>query len=145
MFQLDDFVAFLIFLTWFRPNQILNFIQLIQNALLYLNIIMSQKFCNIWQCEAQFSSFGCLENNEVHWTEMQILPDTLWVLLASLEHDFRIYAFRHTWPCLIVKVLVIWVAKFLESSGYWTVFNCTFTFCTSVFGYFAVLLSSLNL
>ena len=59
---------------------------------------------------------------------------TQWICL--LEHGIGIHTFRPTWPCLIVKVLATWV-KFLQLSDYYTMINCTFTFCiTNVFGCF---------
>ena len=58
------------------------------------------------------------------------------IYLSGLDHGFRNNAFRSTWPCLIVEVLVTW-PKFLEPSGYCTVINCVFTLDpTYVFGCF---------
>ena len=47
-----------------------------------------------------------------------------------LEHSLGIYDFRTYWPCLIVKIRVT-RSKFLRPTGYCTVFNCAFNFCTT--------------
>ena len=62
----------------------------------------------------------------------QSLSATQWICIYGLKHGFGIYGFRPTWPCPIIEVLPARV-KFLESSSYCTVINCTFTFHTRIF------------
>ena len=81
---------------------------------------------------------------------MSNLPDTLQILLTGfafkgLEHNLGILNFRPTWPCLMVEVLATRV-KFLEPFDYYTMINCTFTFCTTnVFGFFRSVMTQFEL
>ena len=55
---------------------------------------------------------------------------THWI--CHLGCGFELHAFRFSWLCLFDEVLDTRV-KFLESSDYYTVANCTFSFCTTIF------------
>ena len=58
------------------------------------------------------------------------------ICLYGLKHIFRIHIFKPIWLYLIAEVCSTQV-KCLQTSGYWTVFNCSFTFCmTNVIGCF---------
>ena len=58
------------------------------------------------------------------------LSITYWICPYGSEYRLGIHVFLPTWPYLIIKVLATW-SKFLkEPSGYCTLINCAFTFCT---------------
>ena len=62
-------------------------------------------------------------------------PDSLrathQVCFYDLKHGIRIYGFRSTRPCMIIKVLAT-KAKFLEPSAYSTIINSTMILWLSV-------------
>ena len=71
------------------------------------------------------------------WTTLVCLmlssPDTLsttnWICFSGLEYSHGIHGVRPAWPSLIIKVLAFRV-KFFELSGYCTLIDYAFTFCT---------------
>ena len=67
---------------------------------------MSQKFYNILIMRGKIWQLM-----KVRWTtldcENSSSPDTLQVCLCGLKYNLRIHGFRTTWPCLIIKVLVM--------------------------------------
>ena len=97
---------------------------------------VSQKFCNIFITRDSIRRFRVLLPRGRTKLNCDILnlPDALRMLLAGLASVAWIHGFRSTWPCLLVKVLETWAAKFLQSSDYCTVIDCVFTFrITNVF------------
>ena len=93
----------------------------------------------MWHNSAAPDAFA--KGHEPHWTmrcwaSLILFECYSLVCLYGLGHGLRINAFKPTWLYLIVKVLATWV-KFLEPSGYCTMINSVFPFCTTnIFGCF---------
>ena len=104
---------------------------------------VSQKFCNIlvtlgtiWQLQMLFLwSWRWRTTEKCNMASSLNTLCTHQICHTDLEHSLRIYSFRRTENCLIVKILAT-QAKFLESSGYCTVIKCAFIFSTiDIFDY----------
>ena len=89
--------------------------------------------------EIQFGIFGyfCRGRNddESHrtfrcWAHLILSESTHRICIYGSEHGLGIYAWRPSWPCLIAKAHAIRM-KFFQPSGYCTLIECAFTFCTT--------------
>ena len=114
----------------------------------------SQKFCNIlvgtiwplllmllprswrWQTMLDF------DDTKLAWYSPSA---TFLICLDGLKPSLGICGCKPTWPCLIAKVFATQL-KFLNPSGYCTVINCIFIFCTTnVFSCFSSVMAHLEL
>ena len=75
-----------------------------------------------------------VRGDEPNWTVRcwASLSATYWICFTNFEHDLGIYAFKPTWPFLIVVFLETWT-KFLKPSSFGTVITNAFTFHTTMF------------
>ena len=104
-----------------------------------------QYFGNIRHNSTALDAFvEVVKLTKLHWT----MRCWIWVLLARFTsmvcNSLKIYGFRPTWSCLIIKVLTT-QTKFLEQSGYCTVINYTFNFQTNVFDCFCRVMTQFKL
>ena len=104
----------LVYLDTFVNNEI-------PNSLDTLRVLLAKFTSMVWSIGSESM---LLSTPDLAWSLRFLLnsPDTLQVIpigFASMAWStLRIHAFKHTWFCLIDKVLATWAAKFLEPSSY---------------------------